>query len=51
MGPEGKVIGVDMTDPMLAVARRNAPIVAEKLGYTNVFFRKDRSSLRKFSES
>lgn len=41
-GPKGKVIGVDMTDDMLAVARRNAPIVAERLGYANVEFRKGR---------
>src|SRR5687768_9721716 len=27
VGPAGKVIGVDMTDEMLEVARRNAPIV------------------------
>lgn len=40
VGPEGKVIGVDMTDEMLEVARRNAPIVAEKIGYSNVEFRK-----------
>lgn len=42
VGPKGRVIGVDMTDEMLAVARRNAPIVAEKLGYANVEFRKGR---------
>jgi arsenite methyltransferase len=42
VGPTGKVIGVDMTDEMLAVARRNAPIVAERLGYANVEFRKGR---------
>ena len=42
VGPNGKVIGVDMTDEMLAVARRNAPIVAERLGYSNVEFRKGR---------
>lgn len=36
----GRVIGVDMTDDMLEVARRNAPIVAERLGYANVEFRK-----------
>src|SRR5213078_5007156 len=42
VGPNGKVIGVDMTDEMLEVARRNAPIVAERLGYTNVEFRKGR---------
>jgi arsenite methyltransferase len=40
VGPTGKVIGVDMTDEMLAVARRNAPIVANRLGYANVEFRK-----------
>jgi ubiquinone/menaquinone biosynthesis C-methylase UbiE len=42
VGPTGKVIGVDMTDEMLAVARTNAPIVAERIGYANVEFRKGR---------
>ena len=42
VGPNGKVIGVDMTDEMLEVARRNAPIVAERIGYANVEFRKSR---------
>jgi arsenite methyltransferase len=42
VGAEGKVIGVDMTDDMLEVARRNAPIVAERLGYGNVVFKKGR---------
>ena len=42
IGPKGKVIGVDMTDEMLEVARRNAPTVAERLGYANVEFRKGR---------
>ncbi len=42
VGTQGKVIGVDMTDEMLGVARRNAPIVAEKIGYANVEFRKGR---------
>lgn len=42
VGPKGKVIGVDMTDEMLAVARTNAPIVAERVGYANVEFRKGR---------
>ncbi len=40
VGPDGKVIGVDMTDEMLGVARRNAPIVAERIGHANVEFRK-----------
>lgn len=42
VGPEGKVIGVDMLDDMLEVARRNAPIVAETIGHSNVEFRKGR---------
>lgn len=42
VGAEGKVIGVDMTDEMLGVARRNAPVVAERIGYSNVEFRKGR---------
>ena len=36
VGPRGRVIGIDMTDEMLARARRNA----KKGGYTNVEFRK-----------
>lgn len=42
VGPTGRVIGVDMTDEMLEVARRNAPLVAARLGYANVEFRKGR---------
>jgi arsenite methyltransferase len=42
VGSKGKVIGIDMTDEMLDVARRNAPVVAERLGYTNFEFRKGR---------
>lgn len=42
VGPEGRVIGVDMTAEMLEVARRNAPVVAERLGYANVEFRRGR---------
>src|SRR5207302_1394419 len=41
-GPKGKVIGVDMTDEMLAVARRKVPVVAQRIGYANVDFRKGR---------
>lgn len=42
VGPSGRVIGIDMTDEMLAMARRNAPIVAKNLGYAapNIEFRK-----------
>lgn len=42
VGAAGKVIGIDMTDDMLEVARRNAPIVAGRLGFANVEFRKGR---------
>ncbi len=42
VGPQGRVIGVDMTDEMLEVARRNAPVVAGRVGYANVEFRKGR---------
>jgi SAM-dependent methyltransferase len=41
-GPLGRVIGVDMTHEMLAVARRNAPLVAARLGYANVEFHRGR---------
>jgi SAM-dependent methyltransferase len=42
VGPPGRVIGIDMTDTMLEIARRNAPAVAANLGYPapNVEFRK-----------
>ena len=40
VGPEGSVIGVDMTDEMLSVARTAAPAVARNIGYANVEFRK-----------
>ena len=38
VGPKGKVIGVDMTDDMLDLAKTNAPIIAERVGYANVEF-------------
>ena len=42
VGPMGRVIGIDMTEEMLALARAHAPTVAENLGYagSNVDFRK-----------
>jgi arsenite methyltransferase len=42
VGPNGRVIGLDMTETMLDIARRNAPVVARNLGYSvsNVEFRK-----------
>jgi ubiquinone/menaquinone biosynthesis C-methylase UbiE len=42
VGPTGAVIGVDMTPDMLQVARNAAPLVAERLGYSNVEFRRGR---------
>ncbi|HKK18515.1 MAG TPA: methyltransferase domain-containing protein [Opitutales bacterium] len=42
VGAEGRVIGVDMTDDMLEVARRNAPVVADRTGFSNTEFRKGR---------
>lgn len=40
VGPHGKVIGVDMTDDMLELSRSNAPIIAERVGYANVEFKR-----------
>ena len=42
VGPSGHVIGIDMTDTMLDIARTHAPTVAANLGYpaSNVEFRK-----------
>ncbi|TWT83245.1 arsenite S-adenosylmethyltransferase [Planctomycetes bacterium CA13] len=42
VGPLGRVIGVDMNDKMLALARNSQPIVAEKIGHDNVQFFKGR---------
>jgi ubiquinone/menaquinone biosynthesis C-methylase UbiE len=42
VGAKGRVIGVDMTNEMLEVARRNAPVVAERIGFSNTEFRKGR---------
>lgn len=40
VGPSGRVIGVDMNDEMLALARRANVEVSKRLGYANVEFRK-----------
>lgn len=40
VGSSGRVIGVDMNDEMLALARRANIEVSKRLGYTNVEFRK-----------
>lgn len=42
VGKAGRVIGVDMNDDMLAIARKNAPAVGDAIGYHNVEFRKGR---------
>lgn len=42
VGPNGRVIGVDMNDDMLAVARAARSHVASAIGYDNVEFRKGR---------
>src|SRR5690606_10688725 len=39
VGPQGKVIGVDCNQEMLSLARRNLPIFAERVGFSNVNFR------------
>lgn len=40
VGATGKVIGVDMNDDMLALARQSSPLVAEKIGFQNTEFKK-----------
>ena len=40
VGAEGRVVGIDMTDQMLAVAHESQPKVAAVLGYDNVEFRR-----------
>ncbi len=40
VGPEGRVIGIDMLDPMLEIARQGAKRVANRLEYNNLEFRK-----------
>ncbi len=42
VGPEGRVIGIDMNDDMLALARWAAPKVAARTGFSNVTFKKGR---------
>lgn len=42
VGRHGRVIGVDMNDEMLELARRSAPAVARRIGYANVTFGKGR---------
>lgn len=40
VGPDGRVVGVDMTDAMLAIARKSQHAVAAYLGYDNASFLK-----------
>ena len=42
VGAAGRVLGVDFTDDMLALARRHQGTVAERLGYANVTFLRGR---------
>ena len=42
VGPKGRVIGVDMNDDMLALARSHQKGVGEAIGWQNVEFRKGR---------
>lgn len=42
VGPTGRVIGVDMNDDMLAMARRHQKQVGDAIGHHNVEFRKGR---------
>ena len=42
VGPRGQVIGIDMNDEMLDLARRSAPQVAQRVGYANVSFQRAR---------
>ncbi|MFZ5481613.1 MAG: methyltransferase domain-containing protein [Myxococcota bacterium] len=42
VGPTGRVIGVDMNDDMLALARRSAPVVGERVGWHNTEFLRGR---------
>ena len=42
VGQAGQVIGVDMNDDMLALAREHQPIISERIGWNNVRFYKAR---------
>ena len=42
VGASGRVIGVDMNTEMLQVARDAAPVVADRIGFSNVEFRRGR---------
>ncbi len=42
VGPKGRVIGIDINEDMLALARSAAPQVAERIGFSNVELRRGR---------
>ena len=42
VGPQGHVVGVDMNDDMLALARRYQHEIGDRIGFHNVAFRKGR---------
>ncbi len=42
VGASGRVIGVDMNDDMLGLARRHRDALADRIGYSNVEFRRGR---------
>jgi arsenite methyltransferase len=42
VGPEGRVIGVDLNPDMLALARAHAPKIGDRIGWRNVEFRRGR---------
>lgn len=42
VGPEGRVIGVDMNDDMLALARKHHSAIVQRIGWDNVVFHKGR---------
>ncbi|MFP6576735.1 MAG: methyltransferase domain-containing protein [Pirellulaceae bacterium] len=42
VGQAGQVIGIDMNDDMLALAREHQPIISERIGWNNVRFYKAR---------
>ena len=42
VGPNGYVVGVDINDDMLGLARKHQQSVADAIGYSNVDFRKGR---------
>ncbi|WP_442507646.1 methyltransferase domain-containing protein [Novipirellula sp. SH528] len=42
VGKSGRVIGVDMNDEMLTLARNSQPVVADAIGYDNITFCKGR---------